>query len=199
MSRAGIALSLAFMVGCWSWAAADNPDKANYYPLEVGNKWHYELETTAGVKAKLTNQISKRETIDGVELALLETVTNGSVVASEHLQQTDAGVYRHRFNGSVMTPAFHFLRYPSKAGESWQSDTKTGSQLVKATCRSSEEEVEVPAGKFKTIKVHVDAEVEGNKLTTTYWFANNVGVVQQSFELGGNGFTVRLEKHEKGP
>ena len=45
------------------------------------------------------------ETIDGKALALVETVINGMVSTSEHMQTTDKGVFRHRINGVELSPA----------------------------------------------------------------------------------------------
>src|SRR5579862_394263 len=87
----------------------------NYYPLQVGNKWHYRVEV-GGNTVNVVSTIAKIETIDGVPLARLESETNGKTGATEHLRQTKDGVFRDCFNGQEATPPFCLLKYPLKSG-----------------------------------------------------------------------------------
>jgi len=158
-------------------------ESRSYYPLKVGNKWTYQIEsdTIAKGTAKLTNQIAKIEKIDEVPLSRLETTAKGKIVASEHLSINDKGIFRNRYNGIEVTPPICMLKFPVKKGSSWKTESNVGDEKLKVSCKSDEEEIEVPAGKFKTIKVIMDAEVTGAGIivSTTYWFAQGVGVVKQ--------------------
>jgi hypothetical protein len=168
----------------------------DYYPLREGTKWHYRVEV-GGKMVQVTNQIAKVETIDGQPLARLETVVGGQVTASEHLRTTAQGIFRHRYNGIDVTPPLCLLKYPVKDGESWASDVKIGGMQLKVRCRvGREEEVEVPAGKYKAVTSDVETEVGGVKITTKYWFASGVGVVKQTADLGGKAVSLQLEKFE---
>ena len=75
-----------------------------------------------------------------------------------------------------------------------------GKEKLNVTCKCDEEEIEVPAGKFKTVKVVSDAEVVGAGIivSTTYWFAQGVGVVKQHVNINSMQFTLLLEKFEEG-
>src|SRR5215475_9212050 len=70
---------------------------ASYYPLQVGNQWHYRVEV-GGNSGQAVSRIAKMEVIDGVSLARLEATVNGNPVASEHLRETKDGVFRYRNN-----------------------------------------------------------------------------------------------------
>jgi hypothetical protein len=74
-----------------------------------------------------------------------------------------------------------------------------GNEKLKVACKSDEEEIEVPAGKFKTVKVVMDAEVVGAGIivSTTYWFAQGVGVVKQHVNINSMQFSMLLEKFEE--
>ncbi len=173
-------------------------EKPDYYPLKVGAKWHYRLKAAGQDNAKIVLQLAKFETIDGQRLGRMETVANGSVVASEHLASTAKGVFRHRFNGIEVMQPLCLLKYPVKDGESWDSAFSVGTEKATATCRVGREEIEVPAGKFKAVTVRVIADTGGMKISTTYWFVAGMGVVKQTADIAGNAIQLELEKHEKG-
>ena len=167
----------------------------NYYPVQEGAAWHFNV-TANGNEAKVVNRIAKIEKIDGVALGRLEAVVNDKIVATEHVSQTDKGVFRHRYNGAVIDPPLPLLRYPVKAGDKWEGDLKVGADAGKYDCVASEEEVAVPAGKFKALKVVINVAEKGNTLSTTYWFVNNVGFVRQTVEAGNLNILMELERHE---
>jgi hypothetical protein len=169
----------------------------NYFPLKAGSEWHYSGESN-GQKVQATNRIAKVEVIDGTPLARLETTIGGQVMASEHLSSTDKGIFRHRFNGIEITPPVCLLRYPIKIGDKWESEPKVGEQKVKMKCQIGEEEVEVPAGKYKAVTLDLEADVNGIKITTRYWFVEGMGFVKQTADFGGNKVLLQLEKFVPG-
>jgi hypothetical protein len=191
---------VAAVSGRPSLPAADKDAKTpDYYPLQAGSKWHYQVQVDGEKKGQVTSQIAKIEKIDGQSLARLETTVQGSVTASEHLSNTAKGLYRHRYNGMEVTPPICLLKYPVKKGESWEADAKIGDETIKGTCRVSEAEIEVPAGKYKTVVVQFDAQAGQVKIKTTYWFAAGTGMVKQTATINdGQTITLSLEKYEPG-
>lgn len=191
---------LGLILSCQPLATAQEPK--SYYPLKAGNKWTYQIESDSVAKgtAKLINQIAKIEKIDGVSLARMETTAKGKVAATEHLSANEKGVFRHRYNGAEITPPICLLKFPIKKGDSWKSESMTGKEKIKVACKSEEEEIEVPAGKFKTVKVVLDAEVvdAGIIVSTTYWFAQGVGIVKQHVNINSMQFSILLEKFDEG-
>lgn len=177
-------------------AQTSGPD---YYPLKVGTNWTYRVVLGSEAKGQVTNQIAKIEKIDDQSLARQETVAQGAVAATEHLSSTAKGIFRHRYNGVEVTPPVCVLRYPVKQGDSWGSEAKVGEQTIKMTSRVvGEEEVAVPAGKYKAIAVQVDGDAAGTKIRTTYWFVANIGFVKQITDIGGNHITLEMDKFEAG-
>ena len=178
--------------------AADKDAKPDYFPLTVGSKWSYKVDVD-GNAGNVQNEIVKIEKIDGQDLARLEASAQGKVVASEHLATSDKGIFRHRFNGVEIAPPLCLLKYPVKAGETWDATLKIGGENAKVSCRVDQEmpEVKVPAGKYKTVVVHIDTDLSGQKFTTTFWFSDGVGFVKQEFDLGVKG-VLELEKFEPG-
>ena len=131
-------LSVLFLLAA-SLSSATPPDKkggddkektANYFPMQVGNRWTYRV-SVGGNTATAVSSIAKIETIDKIPLARLEAQVNGQVVASEHLQQTKDGVFRHRNNGQDISPPFCLLKYPVTSGAKWKGEIKVGAEKGK--------------------------------------------------------------------
>ena len=193
----GFLLVLAIGVACAAQQAEPDKEKTpDYYPLKPGTRWVYQVEAN-GKKVQLTNQISKLETIDGKSLALVESSVNGSITATEHLTTTDKGIFRNRTNGVEISPPVCLLKYPFKKGDTWESETVLGNQQLKVKGKSVDiVEITVPAGKYKTVQSDAEMTVGGMRITTTYWFAVDVGVVKQTTDLNGTKISVELEKFE---
>jgi hypothetical protein len=170
----------------------------NYYPLKEGSKWYYHTELPGMDAQTWIMHVAKLEKIDGVPLFRLEmTKKDSGMTATEHLRSGDDGVFRYRFNGQPASKPVCVIKYPVKAGDTWQDETEIGGQKVKMSCKvGNEEEVAVPAGKFKTMPVYVQADLGGLNMNTTFWFAANVGIVKQVVEFMGQKVTQSLEKYE---
>jgi hypothetical protein len=186
------------------WAQAPDPAKTeasppNFFPLKAGTKWHYQVDLGTGQKGTMVNQIAKIETIGGKDVARLESVVNGNVVATDFLSANNEGVFRNRFNEFEVTPPVCLLKYPTKEGATWETQTKFSDQQLTVTGREGKsEEVQVPAGKFQAVPVVVEATTEGIKISTSFWFAENVGIVKQTIDWGGKTINVELVKFEPG-
>lgn len=190
-----LAASLAGAKPAGSKDSKDKAEQANYYPLQVGNKWEYRVDV-AGTTAKAISTIVKTEAIDGVELARLEATVNNAVVATEHLKASDKGVFRYRNNGKDIVPPICLLKYPVRPGDRWDGDITVGTEKGKYYCETREEPVEVPAGKFKAIKVTLTVDAKMQKVSTSYWFVSDIGFVKQIVEAGDLHIAMELDKYE---
>jgi hypothetical protein len=174
------------------------PPTPNYWPLEVGNTWTYKLEAL-GKSLDIRSTIRNIDKINDMPLARMETTENEEVAGSEHLQQSATGVFRHLYNGVEIEPPICILKYPLKGGEKWKGKGKIGNELIIYSGDAREEEVKVAAGKFKTIRVDLRVDVKGEPILTTYWFAENVGIVRQTVQIGDIDLVMDLQKFERGP
>lgn len=189
----------------WSSAGGDKKDSGEkkpdgppeYYPLQVGNEWHYAV-TANGNNTKVVTRISTIETIGDKKYAKL--INPSVAVQSEHLFQDDKGVQRARYNNLAVTPPFLLLPTPAKVGAKWKGqfavEKEKGVHNYSGEIQA-EETVAVPAGKFATLRVFIEVEDNGKKVRTTYWFARDVGFVKQTFEAEGLSLLLELEKFEK--
>jgi hypothetical protein len=161
-----------------------------YYPLKKGTSWTYKV---------MGNPITMQVTAHEKDGAKIETLVNGKSVASEHVVVKDDGLYRTTINGQKPDAPVRFLKLPAKKGDSWDVDTKVQGQPIKGTFTTEEEEVTVPAGKYKTIKAEAkEFTIAGMKTAITYWFAEKVGIVKLSFTLAGTAAVLELDKFEEG-
>ena len=195
---AGSLLVLAISVTGASRQAGTSQEKApDYFPLQLGTKWSYELDQ-GGKKIKIESQIARMETIDGKSLAVLEKSLNGNVSGTEHLAATEKGVFRYRVDGVELSPPVCVVKYPLKKDDTWETETTIANEQVKVKGKVvGTEEVTVPAGTYKTFRVEVETSVAGMQATMTFWLAQDVGIVKQTAGSSGKN-DVELAKFEAG-
>jgi hypothetical protein len=187
--REVLALAFAFALLTMSIAAqkakAPAPD---YFPLRVGDSWKYRSTVSdAEVTVKV---VSVEKQSDGTMRYLLEKVAG--VKIHDWYSKTNEWVLMHRetypeHEGMEVKyePAKQYLKSPLVAGATWnwkgksitQNDVQESNQVIGL------EMVEVPAGKFRAMKI-VSQVSEGASLTKTYWYVEGVGLVKYTTESG---------------
>lgn len=208
------ALMFALFIAATQSAAQDKLKEAPFYPLQVGTTWHYR----AG-DSKFTIRVARHEKVGATLCALLETKRDGKVVGSEHLAVTGDGVYRHDLTSprlqshandkaksakvlvsQTLKPPILILKLPPKQGDSWKVDSKGDGTTFRGSFQVSEQEIKVPAGTYKKAfrVVSQDLEVNSLKPTITTFFAEGVGMVKQTIEMGEAKIEIELEKFEAG-
>src|SRR5262245_671764 len=136
--------------------AQDDPTKAPvYWPLKVGARWTYAVDLN-GMRSTMIQEVTKIERINDVDLARLETVMNGMTVATEHLRETDKGIFRHRFADMDSTPPAQLARYPVKQDDTWTQDIRIGQDRATLKGKAALGEVRVPAGRYQALVVNLE-------------------------------------------
>jgi hypothetical protein len=198
-SVAGMLLVLAAALQSAGQAPPTEKGLPDWYPLKPGMKWTYDLDPGNGRKIRVTNQITGIETIDGKPLARLETIINGRVAGTQHLLSTPEGVFRYRMSGAEVAPPVCFLKYPVKEGETWDAESTIGPQQLKMSFKSArQEDVVLPAGKFKAVSVAFENNMDGFQLKTRSWYARDIGMVKERREIGEQTITMDLVTFESG-
>jgi hypothetical protein len=199
MNRSVTATTAILALTCAVWAQ-DPSKESPYYPLKKGTTWTFKAPTKMGGAQTITVQVTGGDK-DGakVETIIKDKDGKDKSVASETVVVQDDGLYRTTVNGVKSDAPVRFLKLPPKKGESWEVETKIQGQAVKGTFSADEEEVTVPAGKYKAIKVEAkDFSVAGLKTTIACWYAEKVGIVKQSFRVGDTEVVLELEKFAEG-
>jgi hypothetical protein len=197
LSRAVLALPLVLALGTAA-RAADEPQSSPYpyYPLKVGNTWYYKIGET-----KFEMKVTKFEKVDDQNCARIEMSVSGKVQAVEHVAVKDDGVYRYKFEDKKAEPPVCFLKLPLKKDETWQVTSKIGSESLSGTFKTGTvDEVKVPAGTYKDVWTSSsdNLDANGTKISFTYFFAKDVGMIKQTISIAGQQVVIELEKFVPG-
>lgn len=166
-----------------------------YFPTVEGTKRVMEVTTTGSQTGERTETVSKVEEKDGkytVSIVLGEVSNQSKPVVYE---VSDKGVSQTPPDGGDLVPVLKL----GKAGESWATEqpARGGGQKTTYTT-GKEEEVEVPAGKYKAIPVTIDAPFGDRTYRTVVWYAPGVGVVKSTVEISGITRTEVLKSFTSG-
>lgn len=191
----------AWIFGCVAavgWNACSVAAAEPLLPTADGTTWPYALSESAdGVVSNeprtLTVQITGTEEFERKQLLKLQT-RNGSetVVKTELIEVNDRGIICHAraMRGEPMTklePAETLLAAPLQPGGAWESDGVVADvRLHQRFTISGEEDVYVPAGKFRAFHVHSDGAALMS-ISVDRWFAPGVGFVKDVTTARGPG------------
>ena len=154
-----------------------------YFPDKVGAKWVYdfdgkeETETVTAVKKEDGSILVTVHKIDEFgETDKVTKVTESGIFIVSGLQ--------------LKHPPSHVLQLPHKANATWKTWTGTPFLGTSNYTAYGLEEVEVPAGKYKAIRV---GRIDAGDICRTYWYAPDVGLVKYVFECGKTTYTRTLK------
>jgi len=181
---------------------ADNQGKdkqtsvRDYFPLEIGSKWTYTLETYGEKREDNIFIVTGKEKFDGVECIKVEQSQekNGKLepLSISCYTKDEKGVYLHRYGQIgekeikwtyVYNPPLQILSYPLKKLKTWEwkgksyvNQDQTFQDQTFSFKVIGEKEVETPAGKFKTYVVQRDLDM-ASPFWEIYYYSPEVGLV----------------------
>lgn len=154
-------------------------DKAVLYlPTAVGEKRVLE-STRNGAASEVTEWVTAVETKGGMTIVSFAR-EEGGPTAFQYGASAD-GMFRVSSGELVYDPPYQLLKLPAKEGETWEVVPQAPPGETALTFKyttGKEEEVDVPAGKFKAIRVEMENVINGVVLRTTYWHAPGAGMVK---------------------
>jgi hypothetical protein len=170
-----------------------------YFPTREGTKRVYELRAR-GTTYEHTEAVTKVEKKGaGFRVTTGQEVTPGSILKTV-TDVSARGVYLVEFAGTVHAEAVPLLKLPAKAGDSWtvQRHIPGAHRGVPFTCTVGKvEEVKVPAGTFKAIRVEERPDLD-LRMSATRWYAPGVGLVKEVTTSGKNEQTKVLKAYTPG-
>jgi hypothetical protein len=182
-------LSLAAVVTAAEMAPP--PRLVPYFPTKAGAKWVY---ADGGTEDRVV-LLSDVESKGGATVLTLVTREPGDKTAPhEKLRISEKGVFQTEALGKAVDPPRCVLKLPVTKGQKWEESSKEDGLEIKTTYTAfGPEDVEVPAGKFKAIRVELETvftspngtKSVGHRLTE--WYAPGVGCIKQ---VGGEAVTV---------
>lgn len=149
-----------------------------YYPTVEGTK--YVMRRTVGKETvETTHTVTKAEEKDGTHTVTVSRDVGGQVVEFR-CEVSAKGVFAVADPRGKFADPQPVLKLPAKEGDTWTSE-RPGPGKVAFTITHTvgkEEEVVVPAGKFKAIPVTTEDRLSGEARSVTTWYAAGVGVVK---------------------
>jgi hypothetical protein len=182
-------LALLLCLNAVGLAAPDPAPKGPplYYPATVGAQWVYRT----GDGTEETRTVTKVE-MKGRALVVHEARVSGDEdVPIGVTTVSPAGLSRPASSGRDLDPPLTLLKLPAKAGEAWAWTSPFDGATHKYRTRG-EEEVAVPAGKYKAVAVEDEFERGGKPVRGVYWYAPAVGLVK-AVTKSEDGERVALE------
>jgi hypothetical protein len=167
-----------------------NPTKpaADFFPLRVGDSWTYRNSEEGGYTLKVLREEPQAgapsrfvvELSSGVKILKTFSKAEGWVLL--HAEQYP----EHEGLEMKYDPPRQYLPNPLIPGQKWEWSGKDPTQMERH--ESSRvigfENVTVPAGKFRAMKVTSSTSGGAIPMTKTYWYADGVGLVKTTTEGG---------------
>jgi hypothetical protein len=163
---------------------ADGPPA--YFPSAVGATAVY--QSTAGkLSMEMTDKVTDVvKTSDGVRVTIERTSSSSSKAVTIETDVSAKGLAEGRFGSRENDPPIPRLRLPFKAGDSWDWEPRKADDVRQRKFKFKlvgEEEVEVPAGKFKAVRVAEEEESRGRTTRHDAWYAPKVGLIKRTTQL----------------
>jgi hypothetical protein len=200
--RRAIGLGLTLTLAGWAAAAPASKAPADpgpaYFPTALGTKWVYDENGR-----EWTWEVTAAEAKAGETVVTLSASAGGDLEPRVKAAVSARGVYQFELGPFKIDPVCE-LRFPVKAGDSWAVDVaqqKGGLTGSTGTVTVGEvEEVKVPAGKFRALRLDVVISAENGRplaepKRAARWYAPGVGLVKLTT---GKDFTRALKAFTPG-
>ena len=178
----------------WAVVAAprkDDPPPVYYQPATVGDQLVYERDYGAQSWELVLEVTDVRH--EGAALIVTLREVEGDLAPESYRFDVSAkGVYSVGEGDAALGSPVCFLRLPFKKGETWEAAHKLdGETYPTKYTAAGEEEVEVPAGKFRCLRIESEYVFKGATCTRTCWMAPRCGMVKKvDAGMGYVGTTV---------
>jgi hypothetical protein len=163
------------------------PASKDFFPLRVGDTWTYRHSEGSDFTYKV---LSEEKQPDGTVQYVVELKSGTQI--NYYYSKPSGQVLLHRISYPLeetglkidFSPAKPYLKNPLTAGAKWewagkdigQNDTAESHQVI------GPEWVEVPAGRFRAMKMISKLTLGGSQATRTFWYAEGVGLVKSTTE-----------------
>ena len=162
--------------------AAQAAEPKSYYPLTPGSTWTY----------LITNHEDKDDTFDEATYDILKQKDKRGIVRS-FVVSNDKGIFWKKIGASksftpeassVFTPEIPIMIFPLNQGSKWdwEGNLKIAwiNKHIKMHCEilSTADEIKVPAGTFKCVKIHIHQERDQEISDEYGWYAPGIGQIK---------------------
>jgi hypothetical protein len=184
-------LTLVLLAVCASALAAEKDD---HYPLSPGSQWVYQITDYENKNAVFdqTSTIEPPETYDKVLCSILKQKDKRGTVRA-FVIKNEKGIFWKKIGASksftpeassVFIPEIPIMMFPLAKNAKWDWEGKLKiawiNKNIKMHCEilSVNEEITVPAGTFKCVKIFIH-QVRDNEPSDEYgWYAPGIGQIK---------------------
>ncbi len=160
----------------------------DYFPLRVGDSWTYRNSEEGGYTLKVLSEEPQAgspphyvvELLSGVKILRVFSKGEGWVLFhSENYTE-------HEGLEASYDPPKQYLPNPLVVGQKWEWSGKDPTQVEyrERSRVDAAEQVTVPAGKFRAMKVVTEVTGGSAAKTVTNWYAEGVGLVKSTTDGG---------------
>jgi hypothetical protein len=180
-------------------APAPKSNANHYYPTRPGDKSVFERTgKDAGGEStdEFSTEVTAAETTDGLVVVTIRRAGPPDVRGEGAVRVTAKGLYARAGPDGAFDRCL--LKLPATKGETWELASVTPGSPKTVYMTVGEEEIEVPAGKFRAVRV--DSKTEYPKYTAkdSVWYAPGVGVVKRWYNSGVGEVFVKLKSFTPG-
>jgi hypothetical protein len=173
-------------------------DEKLYLPTTVGDKLVFERTTQLPVgedKETLTALVADVDRKDGLVVTIQYRYGEEEKPRRTFkFRASDKGIFWLENNEKAFNEPECQLKLPLRAGDTWESLFDGRPDITVKYTTGKEEDVEVPAGKFRAIRIDSVMTVKDSKFETTDWYAPGVGLVKSTSRASDGETDVKVLK-----
>ena len=181
-------LGLIVLVSTHFASGQKSKTAADYFPLRVGDSWTYRNTEEGGYSLKVLSEEPQPGTSNRYLVELLSGVRINRIFSKSGNWVLFHGETYPEHEGlkASYEPPLQYLPYPLSAGQKWEWSGKDPTQVEhhESSHAVGLENITVPAGKFRAMKVISEISGGGSPKTTTSWYAAGVGLVKSATQGG---------------
>ncbi|MFH1783513.1 MAG: hypothetical protein ABH868_01240 [bacterium] len=184
---------LFLLISAFSHTNAAEPEGYDYYPLTFAMRWSYEVSQVDGKGKTFIQEVSVpgTDTYKKDQYIILEQKDKRGTIRSFVIKDK-SGVYWKKIGASktftpeassVFTPPIPLMKFPLKVGTAWnwEGNLKIAfiNKNINMRCEVvAEEEITVPAGTFKCLKIHIHQLRNKEESNEYSWYAPGIGQIK---------------------
>ena len=174
-------------------AGAKPKSAPDFFPLRVNDWWKYRATQASGGSSELLlTVVSDQRETDGSDRRCVEVSSPSPLTRDCYSKTSSAVLLREQEylggGGRIsLEPPRPLLKLPIRPGAtwSWSGTARANVRVDESSEVVGAEKIDVPAGRFQTLKVVTRIEQGGVSVTKTSWYAAGVGLVQQATQSSG--------------